>query len=257
MTVKFTTKEFFYDIQFFKCKNKIRPIIIQYKKNSGFIESVWWCRIDCVTVSLYEISGLIKTKMSKFYFAVSTYSELRSALISDKTSRYYHSVSSEVSLTSAYQCSMSSTVCLGQPTVFFFFVSLPLLFVPSFILPLGSSTCGVNAKTRGRPRGRPDGEVALNKCEMQKIWKRRGERKTDRTRWTRMRWRNRAARSVPAQMADWSTGARCHCTRRLQEKKNSSSRHGSAAALLVRTNCERCTRTDAIVLFIARLLHSY
>ncbi|GAA6083893.1 uncharacterized [Tachysurus ichikawai] len=65
----------------------------------------------------------------------------------------------------------------------FFFLSLPLL---SFSLSLGSgsgsgsSTHGVNAKTRGRTRGWTDGEVTRNKCEMQKIWKRRGERRTER-----------------------------------------------------------------------------
>lgn len=51
-----------------------------------------------------------------------------------------------------------------------------------------------------------------------------GQNGTDRR---RMRRRDRAARSVPAQMADWPTGSRCHCARRLQEKKNSSARLSS------------------------------
>ncbi|KAK3540919.1 hypothetical protein QTP86_005177 [Hemibagrus guttatus] len=38
----------------------------------------------------------------------------------------------------------------------------------------------LECQDRGRTRGRTDGEVELNKCEIQKIWKRRGERRTER-----------------------------------------------------------------------------
>ncbi|KAG7317551.1 hypothetical protein KOW79_018586 [Hemibagrus wyckioides] len=98
----------------------------------------------------------------------------------------------------------------------------------------GSSTRGVNAKTGGRTRGRTDGEVELNKCEMQKIWKRRGERRTERNgqNETDEDEKQSAEVRVPAQMADWSRGTCCHCACRLQEKKNSSSRLAAAARML-------------------------
>lgn len=59
---------------------------------------------------------------------------------------------------------------------------------------------------------------------------------TDGGRRTRLRRRSRAVRSVPVQMADWSTGARVHHACRLQGKRSGTARHGAAAALLLRTD---------------------
>lgn len=116
------------------------------------------------------------------------HSEPGSALISDKPSRCDRSVSSEVSLTSAFRCSMSSAVCLEQPTFFFSSLSLPLLFFSSSPPPLGSSTRGVNAKTGGaatgtdRWRGRAQQVRNAEDLEEER-WKTDRTRRTGRDRW--------------------------------------------------------------------------
>lgn len=201
-----------------------------------------------MTERLYEISSLIKKRKSIppphafFTQRVQLAADLR------QTRRFYCSVSCEVSLTSACRCSMSSVICLKQHTVFFS-SSPSLLF-----FPLGSSACGVNAKTRGRPRGWADGEVALNKCEMQKIWKREGERRTERDgQKKRDEDEEEKQSSEVCTCTDGRLVHRDSLSLRLQaageEKHLGSARRGST----VRTNSQRCIHTDAMLLFLARL----